>query len=402
MNEYFNAPDSPVDFTAARAAQVRAIFAAIAAGFDLLPPRDALLQGRVNYAAAGGTANAITAELEVAPEAYVAGATVRLKIANTNNGPATLNVNGLGPISIRSSSGAALAGGELVADAIQDFTYDGTYFRLPATGPQGPQGPMGPPDGVALRSGAGAPPNGLGNDNDFYIDTSAWKVHGPKAGGAWPAGTSIIGPAGAAGVNGVNGTNAPNVLSGAGAPGGGTGNNGDYYFKTSDPVTFYGPKAGGVWPGGVSLKGNAGANGANGSDAVVNLAANYAWTGLHQFNGIEAGFRDLPIFDTQAGAFTVGGGARGGVIVFTGDGAGDGCYVPLHAQEAIPVGAVITVVNDGTGALPIYRNTDGTTTVVLKLVGTGVDANRSLAVGGIAWLWKRANNTWFIGGTGVS
>jgi hypothetical protein len=34
-------------------------------------------------------------------------------------------------------------------------------------------------------------------NGDFYLDTSAWVLYGPKASGAWPgSGTSLVGPAG--------------------------------------------------------------------------------------------------------------------------------------------------------------------------------------------------------------
>ena len=33
-------------------------------------------------------------------------------------------------------------------------------------------------------------------DGDFYIDTTAWDIYGPKTSGAWGSGTSIIGPSG--------------------------------------------------------------------------------------------------------------------------------------------------------------------------------------------------------------
>lgn len=42
------------------------------------------------------------------------------------------------------------------------------------------------------------------------------------------------------------------VYNGAGAPGVGIGNNGDFYVDTANNV-FYGPKAGGIWPAGGSL-----------------------------------------------------------------------------------------------------------------------------------------------------
>jgi len=46
-------------------------------------------------------------------------------------------------------------------------------------------------------SGAGAPAAGVGVNGDFYLDTTAWVLYGPKAGGAWPgSGTSLVGPPG--------------------------------------------------------------------------------------------------------------------------------------------------------------------------------------------------------------
>jgi hypothetical protein len=59
--------------------------------------------------------------------------------------------------------------------------------------------------------GVGAPANSLGTDGDFYIDSSAYNIYGPKANSVWPAGFSLlvstgggsgmagpVGPAGAA------------------------------------------------------------------------------------------------------------------------------------------------------------------------------------------------------------
>lgn len=47
--------------------------------------------------------------------------------------------------------------------------------------------------------GSGAPGAGLGNNDDFYIDTAITKLYGPKTAGAWGSGTSLIGPAGTPG-----------------------------------------------------------------------------------------------------------------------------------------------------------------------------------------------------------
>jgi hypothetical protein len=80
------------------------------------------------------------------------------------------------------------------------------------TGPTGPQGPTGPtgaastvtgPTGVAgktLLNGSGAPISGVGVDGDFFLDTTASRLYGPKTAGAWGSGTSIIGATGPIGV----------------------------------------------------------------------------------------------------------------------------------------------------------------------------------------------------------
>lgn len=56
--------------------------------------------------------------------------------------------------------------------------------------------------GTSLLYGSGAPASGTGVDGNFYLDQTAYVLYGPKAGGAWPAGTSIIGPTGPAGGGG--------------------------------------------------------------------------------------------------------------------------------------------------------------------------------------------------------
>src|ERR671914_577820 len=62
-----------------------------------------------------------------------------------------------------------------------------------------------------------------GADGDFYIDTSAWTIYGPKASGAWGSATSLIGPQGATGTTGAAGADGRTVLLGDGAPASGLG-----------------------------------------------------------------------------------------------------------------------------------------------------------------------------------
>lgn len=82
------------------------------------------------YAVDTGTTNALAISLSPAPTAYVAGMTVRVKVANTNTSAATLNVNSLGVVSIVNPDGSGMGAEQLAAGAVVSATYDGTNFRL--------------------------------------------------------------------------------------------------------------------------------------------------------------------------------------------------------------------------------------------------------------------------------
>jgi hypothetical protein len=98
-----------------------------------------------------------------------------------------------------------------------------------ATGPAGPMGQIGstgPPgpagaNGNTVLNGTGAPADSLGNNGDFYIDTAADVLYGPKAGGTWPdPGVSLVGNPGATGATGPAGPQGPAGATGATGPAG--------------------------------------------------------------------------------------------------------------------------------------------------------------------------------------
>lgn len=181
---------------------------------------------------------------------------------------------------------------------------------------------VGPSINTVLH-GAGAPGGGLGADGDFYVDTTAHAIYGPKAAGVWGAATSLVGPtgstgatgatgpqgvpgatgatgpagptgatgatgstgaAGSNGTNGTNGTNGNTVLSGSGVPGGGTGVNGDYYVDTTAHA-IYGPKTAGAWGSSTSLIGPTGATGATGSTGATGPTGSTGAAGTNGTNG---------------------------------------------------------------------------------------------------------------------
>lgn len=71
----------------------------------------------------------------------------------------------------------------------------------------GGAGPAGPP-GSTWYSGAGAPAGGTGIDGDFYLNTTNGDVY-TKAAGAWGVIENLVGPAGAAGAAGPAGPAGP-------------------------------------------------------------------------------------------------------------------------------------------------------------------------------------------------
>lgn len=82
-----------------------------------------------NYAAAGGTANAITATYTPAVGSHVVGMPLRVKIASNNTAAATFNP-GAGAVAIVTPLGAALKANDLRAGAIAELVYDGTSYQL--------------------------------------------------------------------------------------------------------------------------------------------------------------------------------------------------------------------------------------------------------------------------------
>lgn len=181
----------------------------------------------------------------------------------------------------------------------------------------------GPTDGKSVLNGA-VDPTTEGVNGDFYINTTTWTIFGPKAGGVWPAGVSLVGPtgatgpqgeqgiqgiqgiqgvqgvqgetgatgpAGADGVDGVNGADGRTLLNGVVDPTT-EGADGDFYINTNTWYIF-GPKAT-TWPAGVSLVGPTGPAGSGGSANIrltqitiedSGTADRIACSGSNMYNG---------------------------------------------------------------------------------------------------------------------
>jgi hypothetical protein len=78
----------------------------------------------------GSAANSLVVTLTPKPPTLNSFTALYVKVANTNNGPALLNLNGYGLKSIVLPDGTQLVGGEMVQGRIYSLLFDGTQFQL--------------------------------------------------------------------------------------------------------------------------------------------------------------------------------------------------------------------------------------------------------------------------------
>lgn len=86
--------------------------------------------GRLVYGVDFGTTNVYSINVTPPLTAYAAGQRWGVKIGNTNSGPSTLNINGLGGRHIVYPSGAPLRGNEMLAGAVSTLIDDGANLQL--------------------------------------------------------------------------------------------------------------------------------------------------------------------------------------------------------------------------------------------------------------------------------
>jgi|GEM_PF-6384931 len=131
-------------------------------------------------------------------------------------------------------------------------------------GDTGAAGPVGEP-GARIYSGTGVPEATLGKAGDFYFDTGARAMYGPKSEEGWGDPVSLVGATGPQGEAGSM------IIQGSGVPDAAAGREGDYYLDKAQAL-LYGPKTDGSWGQPVSLRGPAGSNGANGTNGNTILS----------------------------------------------------------------------------------------------------------------------------------
>ena len=120
----------------------------------------------------------------------------------------------VGPQGNTGATGPAGAAGSNGLSAYQIWLANGNngteaQYLASLVGPAGPQGPTGPQgvagptgssgpagaNGSAVLNGITNPTSLIGSNGDFYINTNSNTLFGPKSGGVWPTGVSLVGPA---------------------------------------------------------------------------------------------------------------------------------------------------------------------------------------------------------------
>lgn len=201
-------------------------------------------------------------------------------------------------------------------------------------------------DSPAILSGAGAPAPALGLDGDFYFDLTNSRLYGPKAGGVWGAGISLIGGIGPQGIQGI-----------PGPTGSGTGDVLGPVVSADGDVPLW-----------------------NGVNSKTLKTAGWAPERVGVQRGVNA----------QAGAnYTTVLADAGQTVEMTNAGANT-LTIPLNATVAYVVGTYINFAQLGTGQTTItptggvtLRNRGGLKTAGQYAVGT---------------LYKRGTDEWVVGG----
>lgn len=156
--------------------------------------------GTITHYANTGGADALTATVLPAPTAYTTGMWVRIKSssANTTTTP-TLNLNSLGAKTITRQDGTALNIGDISADGIHTYSYDGTNFQLldpvaPNIGSLGTATSATGTDFIAVySSGSGTKRDSLNNvfGGRQTIWVPAGAMYAPDTNGAAAASTEL-------------------------------------------------------------------------------------------------------------------------------------------------------------------------------------------------------------------
>ncbi len=132
-NQFYTATGNPLEYSRESSATMQQEFSLIQAGFESLSSNFAGFGTTVLVTGTnGGAVNAYTVTTGKTLKAYVAGMGIIFSPTITSTGAATVNVDGIGAVSLVSVAGAAPGSGDLVAGNTYLAVYNGTNAQLMA------------------------------------------------------------------------------------------------------------------------------------------------------------------------------------------------------------------------------------------------------------------------------
>lgn len=101
---------------------------------DMMQLIKSIRRAFVNYGVDTGAVNTLIVTLDPPLEAYYAGMPLRVLVAHNSTGPCTVNVNGLGPRAIKTTTGLDLGPDDIAAGMIAYLIDDGSHYELMTKG----------------------------------------------------------------------------------------------------------------------------------------------------------------------------------------------------------------------------------------------------------------------------
>lgn len=334
-------------------------------------------------------------------------------------GPAGINgANGLNVLNGTSNPTAGIgANGEFYINTTSNTLFgpkaDGTWpagvSLVGATGPQGPVGATGPAgasgangtNGLSMLNGLVNPTTGVGVNGEFYINTATNALFGPKAGGAWPAGVSLIGPTGSTGATGPQGPTGPTGLLSPGSTAGNTPYwNGTSWVTNNSNIFNNGANVGvgTVTPGAkLDVAGSVRiADGTQGAGKVLTSNA----SGLASWQTVPGGGNMVStnnlsdVASVPAARVNLGLGSLATLSTVGSSEITDGTVSSMDILDGTISNADIATVDAGkitTGTLPVVRGGSGITSVVPGAVAYGGATNFAFTPVGTAGQLLQSN-----------
>ena len=172
-NDYFDSADYTAipKHTTGRSAAINGFMQAIENGFTRLPAEARIKEGRVTWGTFGGTANAHTVTLPYPITSYTAGLRIGYIPTLASTAALSVNVDGVGVVSVGRSDGTATVSGDVVANAPLELICTGAGFVMAGATPG--QTAAAGASAVAAAASASAAAASYDSFDDRYLGAKA-------------------------------------------------------------------------------------------------------------------------------------------------------------------------------------------------------------------------------------